>query len=234
MATIHNAANKGDIASTVLMPGDPLRAKFIAETFFTEVTEFNNVRNMLGYTGYYKGKRVSAMGSGMGIPSISLYAYELYNHYDVQNIIRVGTTGAWNDSLKLRQLVVAMGACTDSNFCHQYKLPGTFAPIASYSLLEKAIASIRERNLEFSVGNVFSSDIFYRANKEDKEKWVNLGVLSVDMETAGLYTVAAQLQKSALSLLTVSDKPGEKLSVEERNNTLKTMIEVALDIAVES
>lgn len=234
MATIHNAANKGDIASTVLMPGDPLRAKFIAETFFTDVIEFNNVRNMLGYTGYYKGKRVSAMGSGMGIPSISLYAYELFNHFDVQNIIRVGTTGAWNDSLKLRQLVVAMGACTDSNFNHQFKLPGTFAPIASFSLLEKAIASIRERNLDFTVGNVFSSDVFYRANKEDKEKWVNLGVLSVDMESAGLYTVAAQLQKNALSLLTVSDKPGEKLSVEERNNTLKTMIEVALDVAVES
>lgn len=234
MATIHNAANKGDIASTVLMPGDPLRAKFIADTFLTDVTEFNSIRNMLGYTGYYKGKRVSAMGSGMGIPSISLYAYELYNHFDVDNIIRVGTTGAWNESLKLRELVIAMGACTDSSFQHQFKLPGTFAPIASFSLLEKAVAQVRERNLDFSVGNVFSSDVFYRANKEDKEKWVNLGVLSVDMETSGLYTVAAQLKKNALSLLTVADKPGEKLTPEERNNTLKAMIEVALNVALES
>lgn len=234
MATIHNDANRGDIAQTVLMPGDPLRAKFIAEEFLTDVTQFNKVRNMLGYTGYYKGKKVSTMGSGMGIPSISLYAYELYNHFGVDNIIRVGTTGAWNESLKLRQLVVAMGACTDSNFQHQFKLPGVFSPIASYSLLEKALANIREKDLEFAVGNVFSSDVFYRANKEDKQKWVDLGVLSVDMESAGLYTVAAQLNKNALSLLTVSDKPGEKLTVEERNNTLKTMIEVALEVAVES
>lgn len=234
MATIHNAANKGDIASTVLMPGDPLRAKYIADTFLTDVIQFNSVRNMLGYTGYYKGKRVSAMGSGMGIPSISLYAYELYNYFDVDNIIRVGTTGAWNDSLKLRELVIAMGACTDSNFQHQFKLPGIFAPIASYPLLEKAVKFARGKNIDFTVGNVFSSDVFYRTNKEDKEKWVNLGVLSVDMESSGLYTVAAQLNKNALSLLTVADKPGEKLTPEERNSTLGKMIEIALDIAVDS
>ncbi|HWR22702.1 MAG TPA: purine-nucleoside phosphorylase [Feifaniaceae bacterium] len=228
--TIHNAAQKGDIAPTVLMPGDPLRAKFVADTFLENVAEYNSVRNMLGYTGYYKGRRISVQGSGMGIPSIALYAYELYNFYDVENIIRIGSTGAWADALGLRELVVAIGACTDSNFQHQYKLPGTFAPVASFPLLEKAVALLRERSLPFTVGSVYSSDVFYRANKEDKEKWVRMGVVSVDMETAGLYTVAAESGKNALSLLTVSDKPGEKLTAEERNNSLLSMIEAALDI----
>ncbi len=228
--TIHNAAQKGDIAPTVLMPGDPLRAKFVADTFLENVTEYNSVRNMLGYTGYYQGRRISVQGSGMGIPSIALYAYELYNFYDVQNIIRIGSTGAWLDTLKLREMVVAIGACTDSNFMHQYKLAGTFAPVASFPLLEKAVALMRERELPFTVGNVYSSDVFYRANREDKEKWVRMGVVSVDMETAGLYTVAAESGKNALSLLTVSDKPGEKMTVEERNSSLLSMIEVALNI----
>lgn len=228
--TIHNAAQAGDVAPVVLMPGDPLRAKYIADRFLTDVTQYNDVRNMLGYTGTYNGKRISVQGSGMGVPSIALYAFELYQYYNVESIIRVGTTGAWNDVLQIRDMVVAMGACTDSAFQHQFKLPGTYAPIASFDLMEKAISLLRERKLNFHVGNVYTSDIFYRANVEDKQKWVDLGVLSVDMESSGLYTVAAQCKKKALSLLTVTDKPGEKLTPQERNKTLDDMIEVALNI----
>ena len=177
--TPHNAAKAGDIASTVLMPGDPLRAKFIAETFLTDPVCYNTVRGMYGYTGYYKGKRVSVQGSGMGVPSIGIYSHELYNFYGVENIIRVGSAGAIDPSLKMRDLVIAMGACTNSNYAAQYELPGTYAPIASYSLVEKAVNAARARNLPVKVGNVLSSDIFYDESAP-LLKWQKMGVLAVE------------------------------------------------------
>ena len=230
--TPHNAAKAGDIASTVLMPGDPLRAKFIAETFLTDPVCYNTVRGMYGYTGYYKGKRVSVQGSGMGVPSIGIYSHELYNFYGVENIIRVGSAGAIDPSLKMRDLVIAMGACTNSNYAAQYELPGTYAPIASYSLVEKAVNAARARNLPVKVGNVLSSDIFYDESAP-LLKWQKMGVLAVEMESAGLYMNAARAGTNALTLLTISDCPftGEETTAEERQNTFTQMMEIALEIA---
>ena len=230
--TPHNAAKIGDIASTVLMPGDPLRAKFIAETFLTDPVCYNTVRGMYGYTGYYKGKRVSVQGSGMGVPSIGIYSHELYHFYGVQNIIRVGSAGAIDPSLKMRDLVVAMGACTNSNYAAQYELPGTYAPIASYSLVEKAVAAAHARSLPVKVGNVLSSDIFYDESAP-LLKWQKMGVLAVEMESAGLYMNAARAGKNALTLLTISDCPftGEETTAEERQSTFTQMMEIALEIA---
>lgn len=231
--TPHNGAKLGDIAKTVLMPGDPLRAKYIAETYLEDVTCFNTVRNMFGYTGTYKGKRVSVMGGGMGIPSIGIYSYELYSFYDVDSIIRIGSAGGLSDGIKARDIVIAQGACTNSNYGDQYKLPGTFAPIADFDLLKKAVEAAETKNVKTVVGNVLSSDVFYSADSEVNDKWKSMGVLCVEMEAAGLYMNAANLGKKALAILTISDHlyTGECLTAEERQNTFNDMMEIALEIA---
>ncbi len=233
MSTPHNTANKGDIAKTVLMPGDPLRAKYIAESFLENVKCFNTVRNMLGFTGTYKGKAISVMGSGMGIPSIGIYSYELFNFYDADNIIRVGTAGAVADKVRLRDVVIAQGACTNSNYVKQFKLPGDFAPIASYALLEKAVNAAKNHGAVFHVGNVFSSDTFYDGDETALPRWAEMGVLAVEMEAAGLYMNAAASGKNALCIATISDCPlkGESTSAEERQNTFTNMMEIALEAA---
>lgn len=231
--TPHNEAKAGDIAKTVLMPGDPLRAKFIAETWLENPVCFNQVRNMLGYTGTYRGKEVSVMGSGMGMPSIAIYSYELYHFYGVESIIRVGSAGALQDDMKLKDLVIAMGASTDSAYQGQLDVPGHFAPLADYGLLEKAVLAAREKNISVKVGNVLSADGFYNFNTERTRKWANAGILAVEMESAALYINAVQAKKKALSLLSISDHvfTGEELNAEERRVEFKNMIEVALELA---
>ena len=229
--TPHNQADIGEIASTVIMSGDPLRAKFIAENFLEEARCFNHVRGMLGFTGYYKGKEVSTMGHGMGIPSVGIYTYELFNFYGVENIIRVGSAGGIREDVKLRDIIIAMGACTNSNYAQQFGLPGTFAPIASYSLLEKAVQVARQQNLEVKMGNILTSDIFYDDSSIQKE-WRKMGVLAVEMEAAALYMNAARAGKNALCICTVSDLPftGEACSSEERQTTFTQMIKLALEM----
>lgn len=232
--TPHNNARKDDFAKTVLMPGDPLRAKFIAENFLNDSTLVNNVRNIQGYTGYYKGKRVSVMASGMGMPSMGIYSYELFNFYDVDNIIRIGSAGGLSDRVKIRDVVFAMGACTNSNYAHQYNLPGTFAPIASYNLLEKAVNAARNMNIEPIVGNVLSSDTFYD-DSSSQLQWEKMGVLAVEMESAALYMNAARAKKNALTICTISDMltgvPSKDCTAEERERTFTDMIEIALNLA---
>lgn len=233
MGTPHNEAPDGAFAKTVLMPGDPLRAKFIAETFLEEPRLVNNVRGIQGWTGTYRGVPVSTMASGMGIPSMGIYAHELFHFYGVENIIRVGTTGALSAKLKLRDLVLAQGACTDSNFIHHLGLPGTFAPIADFRLLETAVSVARGRGLEPPVGNILSSDVFY-FKKGGGLEWADAGVLAIDMETAGLYATAAGAGKRALTVCTVTDNlvTGEALPPAERQSSLGQMMEVALETAV--
>ncbi len=233
MGTPHNKAEAGDIAKVVLMPGDPLRAKYIAETYLTEVKCFNSVRNMLGFTGKYKGKELSVMGGGMGIPSISIYSYELYKFYDVDTIIRIGSAGALQEDIELKDIVMAQGACTDSRFAYQYELPGTFAPIADFSLLEKAVAEARALEIPFKVGNVVSSDIFYNAYPDVAKKWADMGALCLEMEAAALYMNAAKLKKKALAILSISDHiiKGTELSAEERQTGFSNMMEIALRMA---
>ena len=233
MPTPHNAAQMGDIAKTVLMPGDPLRAKYIAEHYLTDVTCYNTVRNMLGFTGYYKGKRVSVQGSGMGIPSIGIYSYELFNFYDVDQIIRIGSAGALQDHMKLMDVVIGMGACTDSNYAYQYGLPGTFAPIADYELLNQAVETAKRQGTNVIVGNVLSSDVFYNAMGNVNDLWRGMGVLAVEMEAAALYMNAAKAGKKALCMLTISDHlyTGEHLSAEDRQLGFKKMMEIALELA---
>ena len=233
MGTAHNKAEVGDIAKTVLMPGDPLRAKYIAETYLTEVKCFNSVRNMLGFTGKYNGKEISVMGSGMGMPSIGIYAYELYQFYNVESIIRIGSAGALHEDIDLKDLVFAQGACTDSRFAYQYELPGSFAPIADFSLLEKAVSEARALGTRFKVGNVVSSDIFYNVYPEAAKKWAGMGVLCVEMEAAALYMNAAKLHKKALAILSISDHilKGTELSPEERQTGFSEMMEIALKLA---
>lgn len=231
--TDHNSAQKGDIAKTVLMPGDPLRAKYIAETYLENVVCFNQIRNMFGYTGEYKGKRISVMGSGMGIPSIGIYSYELFNFYDVDNIIRIGTAGGYHDKLKCRDVIIAMGACTDSNYVNQYHLPGTYSAIADYSLLQKAVEAAKKKEIEPVVGNVLSSEVFYNDNPADNDAWKKMGVLAVEMEAAALYMNAARAGKRALCILTVSNHiyTGEEVSPEDRQTTFHDMMEIALETA---
>ena len=231
--TPHNMAKKGDIAKTVLMPGDPLRAKYIAETYLENVKCFNTVRNMLGYTGTFEGKEISVMGSGMGIPSIGIYSYELYHFYDVDAIIRIGSAGGIAEGVKLRDVVIGMGACTDSNFASQYRLPGTFAPIADFGLLEKAVKLAREQGVNIHVGNLISSDLFYGDYADGLKDWSKMGVLAVEMEAAGLYMNAARCGKKALAMATVSDLPltGEATTAEERQTTFTQMMEIALRLA---
>lgn len=233
MGTPHNKAEAGDIAKAVLMPGDPLRAKYIAETYLTEVKCFNSIRNMLGFTGKYKGKELSVMGGGMGIPSISIYSYELYKFYDVDTIIRIGSAGALQEDIALKDIVMAQGACTDSRFAYQYELPGTFAPIADFSLLEKAVAEARALEIPFKVGNVVSSDIFYNAFPDVAKKWADMGALCLEMEAAALYMNAAKLKKKALAILSISDHiiKGTELSAEERQTGFSNMMEIALRMA---
>lgn len=230
--TPHNAAVEGQIAKTVLMPGDPLRAKFIAENYLEDAQCFNTVRNMFGYTGTYHGERVSVMGSGMGIPSIAIYSYELYNFYDVDAIIRIGTAGGLADDVKLRDVVIGMGACTDSNYAAQFELPGTIAPIASWDLLHRATQAAEKINVPYKVGNILSSDVFYAA-PEVSQKWADMGVLAVEMESAALYLNAMKAHKQALCLLTISDLPlvGDSLPAEERQTSFTQMMEVALELA---
>ena len=233
MSTPHNTAQPGDFARTVLMPGDPLRAKFIAETFLQDAKLVNNVRGIHGYTGTSKGVRVSVMASGMGCPSMAIYSTELYRDYGAENILRIGSAGAISEKLKLRDVVAAQGACTNSAFFSQYQLPGTFAPIADFTLLETAVAVARERGVEMPVGNLVSTDNFYDVGSRTLE-WGKMGVLAVEMEAAALYCVAASLGKRALALCSISDHllTGEELPPEERQTTFTTMMEIALETAV--
>lgn len=231
--TPHNNAKAGDFAKTVLMPGDPLRAKYIAETYLENPRQVNAVRNMLGYTGTYKGKEISVMGAGMGMPSIGIYSYELFNFYDVDQIIRIGSAGGFQDNIKLMDVVIAMGACTDSNFAYQYGLPGSFAPIADYGLLSRAVEIAKCQGTNVVVGNVLSTDVFYNTMSNANDLWKNMGVLAVEMEAAGLYMNAAKAGKKALCMLTISDHvyTGEALDAEERQLGFGKMMEIALELA---
>lgn len=231
--TPHISAAYGDFAQTVLMPGDPLRAKFIAENYLTDAKLVNNVRGVNGYTGYYKGKRVSVMASGMGQPSIGIYSYELFNFYGVENIIRIGSCGSFDKDLHARDIIIAMGACTNGNYALQYNLPGTFCPIASYSLVEKAVNECKKAGVNFKVGNILSSDMFYD-DANSGMTWSKMGVLGVEMESAALYCNAARAGKNALCICTVSDSfiyPEENTTAEERQNSFTKMMEIALSIA---
>lgn len=233
MATPHILANKEDFAKTVLMPGDPLRSKFIAENFLEDAKLVNNVRGIQGYTGLYRGKRVSVHASGMGIPSIGIYSWELFNFFDVENIIRVGSAGAFHDDLRLMDIVAAMGASTDSNFVHQFNLKGHFAPIADYKLLSTAVKAAESMGKEIKVGNMFSSDNFYDDGSDGAEQWKKMGILGVEMEAAGLYMNAARSGKRALCICTISDHifKKEELSPEDRQTSFKDMINIALETA---
>ena len=230
--TPHITAEYGKIAKKVLMPGDPLRAKFIAEEYLQEVECFNTVRNMFGYTGIYKGKEVSVMGSGMGMPSIGIYSYELYKFYDVDSIIRIGSAGAFRDDVHVMDVVIAMGACTNSNFASQYKLNGTYAPIASYDLLSRAVEVANSQNKKVVVGNVLSSDTFYNDDDDASFSWKKMGVVCVEMEAAALYMNAARLNKKALAMFTISDHIylDEILTAEQRQTGFSNMIEIALEM----
>lgn len=231
--TAHNSAKAGDFAKTVLMPGDPLRAKYIAETYLENPRQVNAVRNMFGYTGTYKGKEISVMGGGMGMPSIGIYSYELFNFYDVDQVIRIGSAGAFQDNIKLMDVVIGMGACTDSNYAYQYGLPGTFAPIADYELLNRAVETAKRQGTNVVVGNVLSSDVFYNAMSNVNDPWRDMGVLAVEMEAAALYMNAAKAGKKALCMLTISDHlyTGESLSAEDRQLGFGKMMEIALELA---
>ena len=232
--TPHIHATPEDIAKTVLMPGDPLRAKFIAETYLTDAVLFNNVRGIHGYTGTYRGHRVSVMASGMGMPSIGIYSYELYNFFGVQNILRVGSAGGMQPHVHVRDIVLGMGACTDSRYAAQFNLPGTFAPIADYALLSLAKGICEEKCYAHHVGNLISSDVFYGDDPTASEKWRKMGVLAVEMEAAALYMNAARAGRRALAICTVSDHllTGEATTAEERQTSFTQMMEVALEIAI--
>ncbi len=232
--TPHIGAQVGDIAETILLPGDPLRAKFIADNFLEDVVQYNTIRGMYGYTGYYKGKRISVQGSGMGIPSIGIYSYELIHFYGVKNLIRIGSAGAISEKLDLYDIVIGMGACTDSNFASQYNLPGTYAPIADYNLVAKAVEIAKEQNTPVHVGNVLSSDIFYGDGGLDSlRSWQKMGVMCVEMEAAGLYMNAARAGVNALAILTISDCPleGKATSANERQVAFTKMMDIALNLA---
>lgn len=229
--TPHIEANFGDIAQKVLMPGDPLRAKFIAENYLSDVICYNQVRNMLGFTGIYKGEKVSVQGSGMGMPSIGIYSFELFNFYKAEQIIRVGTAGAVRDDVKLKDIIIATGACTNSNYGNQYGLPGKFSPIADFLLANKAYETAKNLNFNVKCGNVLSSDVFY-SDVNELAVWGKMGVLAVEMEAAALYMNASHAGKKALCLLTISDIPlkGETTTSHERQSTFTDMIEIALNI----
>lgn len=235
-----NLKEGSSFAKTVLMPGDPLRSKFIAENFLNSPQLINNVRGIHGYTGTYRGVPVSVMASGMGMPSIGIYSYELYNFFGVENIIRVGSAGGMSETVKVRDIILAQGACTNSNFAHNFNLPGTFAPIADFNLLRKTVETAEHLNLNYKVGNVLSSDTFYNDNLGLSDEmtstalWGKMGVLGVEMEAAALYMNAARSGKSALAILTVSDHllTGESLSSDDRQNTFTDMMKLSLETAV--
>jgi purine nucleoside phosphorylase len=233
--TPHIDAKEGEIAKTILLPGDPLRAKFIADNFLEDVVQFNKTRNMLGFTGKYNGKEVSVMGTGMGCPSIGIYSYELINFYGVKNLIRIGSAGSLSENVKVRDMVFAMGACTTSNFPALMGLNGVYAPICSYELLEKAVEAAKKLGLEYHVGNILSSDMFYAPPRvlEGNTTWTDMGVLAVEMEAAALYSNAAAGGANALAILTISDdeKSGIALSAKEREQTFTNMMKVALSLA---
>ncbi len=231
--TPHISAKKEDIAKTVLMPGDPLRSEFIAKTFLKNPVLVNDVRGVHGYTGEYNGKKVTVMASGMGQPSIGIYSYELFNFYDVDAIIRVGTCGSFHPDLHARDIIVAMGACTNGNYAMQYKLPGTFAPIADFDLVRRAVEECEKAGVNYKVGNIFSSDTFYDDANSGMD-WAKMGVLGVEMESAALYCNAARAGKKALCICTVSDSfiyPEENTTAEERQNSFTAMMKIALNLA---
>lgn len=238
--TPHINATPDDFAKTVLMPGDPLRSKFIAETFLENARLVNNVRGIHGYTGTYKGVPVSVMASGMGMPSIGIYSYELYNFFGVDNIIRIGSAGGLNKDVQIRDIVIGMGACTNSRFAHQYHLPGTFAPIADFGMLRKCVECAERLGLNYHVGNLLSSDTFYGDDEclpeamTSNAAWAKMGVLAVEMEAAALYMNAARAKKKALAVCTVSDHivTGESTTAEERQTTFTDMMKLSLETAI--
>lgn len=231
--TPHIGAEKDQIAKTVLMPGDPMRAKYIAENFLENYECVNQVRNMLAFTGEYQGKRITVAGGGMGMPSVGIYTYELFHFYEVDQIIRIGTAGTLSDKVRLRDVVVGIGASTDSSYAAQYHLPGTFAPIADFELARKAVETGERLGIRTVAGNILSSDLFYNDHEEDLTKWVKMGILAVEMEAAALYMNAARAGKKALCMLTISDAPlrSEALSAEERQTGFTDMMKIALETA---
>jgi purine-nucleoside phosphorylase len=233
--TAHINAAPEQIAKTVLMPGDPKRAELVAKKFLTDAVLFNDVRGVSGYTGTWKGVPVSVMASGMGMPSIGIYSYELYHAFGVENIIRIGSAGSMREDVKVRDIILGMGACTDSSYGNQFGLDGAFAPICDFDLLQKAVGIGREKKFNIHVGNILSSDVFYDDNPDRNLLWRKMGVLGVEMEAAALYMNAARSGKRALAICTVSNSlvTGEELSAEDRQNTFDEMIELALDVAIE-
>ncbi|MBQ5830674.1 MAG: purine-nucleoside phosphorylase [Alistipes sp.] len=231
MPTPHIGACEGEIADRVIMAGDPLRAKFMAETFLENPVQYNAVRGMLGYTGTYKGKRVSVQGHGMGIPSIGIYTYELFNFYGVKRIIRTGSAGAYHPDLRIGDVVIGLGACTDSNYAAHYNLPGTYAPVADFQLARAAVEKAEAMGINYRVGNILSSDVFYGEDERWRE-WQKMGVLAVEMEAAALYMNAARSSNEALCICTISDSlvTGEASSAEQRQTAFTNMMEIAFDI----
>ena len=232
--TPHIGAGKGEIAQTILLPGDPLRAKYIADNFLTDVTQFNATRNMLGFTGQYKGRPVSVMGTGMGCPSMGIYSYELIHFYGCKNLIRIGTAGAMRPEVKVRDIVFGMGACTTSNYVKQFRLPGDYSCVCSYELLSRAVKAAEDRGLSYHVGNILSSDMFYDPDiPAVGTSWDRMGVLAVEMESAALYSNAAYGGANALCILTISDSmiTGEATTAQERQTSFTSMMEVALELA---
>lgn len=234
IVTPHISADTNDFAKTVLMPGDPLRAKFIAETYLESPKLINDIRGMLAYTGYYKGTKVTVMASGMGAPSMGIYSYELYSKFGVENIIRIGSAGAISSDLNLRDIVVGMGVCTDSNYAAQYNLPGTYSPICDYSLLKITDTVAKEMNIPINIGNIYSQDAFYNVDKSCLEKWSSMGVLAVEMEATALYLNAAYLKKKALTICTISDNiiKNEHCTPEERQTSFNSMVELSLNVVI--
>lgn len=234
MSTHINAANVGDIAETILLPGDPLRAKFIAENYLESPKLYNEIRGMFGYTGTYKGVPVSVQGTGMGMPSMGIYSWELITEYHVQNLIRIGTAGSFHENIKIKDIVLGVAASTDSNYIHAFNVPGTYAPCASYKLLSKARDASEKLNIPFKAGNIVSCDVFYEFGDWWK-KWAEMGILAVEMEAAALYMNAAYNRVNALAMMTISDHfvTGERSTAEERQHSFTEMMELALEMAVD-
>ncbi|MDD6191018.1 MAG: purine-nucleoside phosphorylase [Firmicutes bacterium] len=234
MSTHINAAMKGDIAESILLPGDPLRAKFIAENYLDNARCYTEIRNMLGYTGTYKGVPVSVQGTGMGMPSMGIYSWELINEYKVQNLIRVGTAGSFHEDIAIGDIVVGLAASTDSNYAHTYDLPGTYAPCASYELLQKLERASEETGHSFKAGNIVSCDVFYEVNEDWWKRWKSMGVMAVEMEAAALYMNAAHGHANALAIMTISDHfvTREKATAEQRQEKFTDMMELALEAAI--
>ena len=234
MGTVSNSANKGDIAKTVLMPGDPLRARYIAENFLESPVLYNETRNMYGYTGTYKGVPVSVQGSGMGMPSMGIYSWELFTYYDVENIIRIGTAGSFSSDINIGDIVVSLAASTDSNYEHTFGLPGHFSPCASWELLCSLKEISNAEGINIKAGNTVSCDVFYEIEEDWWKKWASMNVLAVEMEAAALYMNAAYNHRNALAIMTISDHfiSGEKASLEDREKNFTDMMKLALETAV--